>query len=149
MGGKAPVPEGLVDEIVGLWRSGLTQNEIAGRTGLHVNTVAKYIRQFSSETGGMTKAQVAQNMFMDGATIMEVVEETGMKVTRARKIREGTMVPKPDGDDLARSVWRLHVRGLPPSRIDRELGIENSREIIAYEWRMDTLKRPSLVGSAV
>lgn len=149
MGGRAPVPEGLVDEIVGLWRSGLSQEEIAGRTGLHVNTVAKYIKQFTREKGGMTKAQVAQNMFMDGATIMEVVEATGMKVSRAREIRDKTMVPRPDGDELAIAVWRLHSRGYPPSRIDRELGIGRAREIITYEWHMDTLKRPSLVGSGV
>lgn len=148
MGGKAPVPEGQIVEMLELWRGGMSAAQIAEQMGLHANTVYKHIENVLRESETSDKTQRAKEMFESGATIMQVVHECEISSNRAKQIRDLWLGPKrPSPEDVALRVWRMFSKGTAPSRIDVELGISNSREIIVYEWRMDRLKRPSLVGS--
>lgn len=150
MGGRPEITEAQKREIVERWAAGMSAATIAEAMGLHPNTVQKHVGRHLDDNTTQSKVNRAREMFLNGATIMQVVRECEITSSRAKSIKKSiAMGGRPSDPSVATSVWRLHRRGMPASRIDRELGINNSREVISYEWKMDRLGKPSLVGSRV
>lgn len=136
-------------EIIERWHAGMSAAAIASAMGLHANTVMNHIARYLDDNETETKADKARAMFLAGATIMDVVRECEMSSHRAKAIRAGINWDddRPSDDVTAMSVWRLHMRGVPPSQINDALGIFNAKEIVVYEWRLDKLGQPSMLRS--
>lgn len=143
------VSEARQREIIERWHAGMSAAAIASAMGLHANTVMNHIAKFLDDNETENKADKARAMFLAGATIMDVVRECEISSHRAKAIRAGINFDedRPSDDATAVSVWRLHMRGIPPSQIDTALGIFNAKEIVVYEWRLDRLGQPSMLRS--
>lgn len=143
------VSEARQREIIERWHTGMSAAAIASAMGLHANTVMNHIARYLDNNETENKADKARAMFLAGATIMDVVRECEISSHRAKAIRAGINFDedRPSDDATAVSVWRLHMRGIPPSQIDTALGIFNAKEIVVYEWRLDRLGQPSMLRS--
>ncbi len=143
------VSEARQREIIERWHAGMSAAAIASAMGLHANTVMNHIARYLDNNETENKADKARAMFLAGATIMDVVRECEISSHRAKAIRAGINFDedRPSDDATAVSVWRLHMRGIPPSQIDTALGIFNAKEIVVYEWRLDRLGQPSMLRS--
>lgn len=143
------VSEARQQEIIERWHTGMSAAAIASAMGLHANTVMNHIARYLDNNETENKADKARAMFLAGATIMDVVRECEISSHRAKAIRAGINFDedRPSDDATAVSVWRLHMRGIPPSQIDTALGIFNAKEIVVYEWRLDRLGQPSMLRS--
>lgn len=143
------VSEARQREIIERWHTGISAAAIASAMGLHANTVMNHIARYLDNNETENKADKARAMFLAGATIMDVVRECEISSHRAKAIRAGINFDedRPSDDATAVSVWRLHMRGIPPSQIDTALGIFNAKEIVVYEWRLDRLGQPSMLRS--
>lgn len=143
------VSEARQREIIERWHTGMSAAAIASAMGLHANTVMNHIARYLDNNETENKADKARAMFLAGATIMDVVRKCEISSHRAKAIRAGINFDedRPSDDATAVSVWRLHMRGIPPSQIDTALGIFNAKEIVVYEWRLDRLGQPSMLRS--
>lgn len=94
-----------------------------------------------------TRLEMARAMLEDGADVHEVTRLTGISLSKAYEIRKEVREEKKllKSWEFRRRVWTLFCDGLTPTEIDDGLGISDSRKVIAAEWRLDQLRKPSMV----
>ena len=137
------------DEMARLYQQGHTTNEIAAMTGTHPNTVRNQLNRWRDGLPQPeNRSAKAREMLRDGATTAEVMGACDVSISTVKRIREQLReeaARRPTGEPLAIAIWRLHMRGVPPSRIDERLGTHSARDAIVFEWQQDKLRQPSLV----
>ena len=99
--------------------------------------------------GGMTKKEAALELFRNGATLFQVMEQLDLSKARAYEFQKVVRdeARRRDAERLSLEVWKLLCDGLTPSEIDAELQLPegNAHDVIVHEWRLDQRRQPSMV----